>query len=78
MSIDGGTSTIPIRLRSRHVSIEKLIGQLRMYAGRPVIDKTGLTGFYDFEMEWMLDGPPNAEPSDPAGSSVFTVCSGSA
>jgi len=44
-----------------------------MYAGRPVIDKTGLTGFYDFEMEWMLDGPPNAEPSDPAGSSVFTV-----
>jgi uncharacterized protein (TIGR03435 family) len=35
--------------------------------GRPVVDKTGLTGFYDFKLEWTPDD------SDTPGPSIFTA-----
>jgi len=37
---------------------------------RPVIDKTGLTGFYDFTLEFtmVLPLPPGASPTAPAAS----------
>jgi uncharacterized protein (TIGR03435 family) len=34
---------------------EALDGQIGIYAGRPMFDKTGLTGHYDFSMEWLQD-----------------------
>jgi uncharacterized protein (TIGR03435 family) len=34
-----------------------------LYAGRPVIDKTGLTGLYDIKLQL----PPNAGPTAPTG-----------
>lgn len=58
-----------------------LSGQL----GRPVIDKTGLAGKYDFELEWSPDPgqnfgpagfPPGAAappPTDPNGPTLFTA-----
>ena len=40
---------------SKGASIEALVNQLSNQLGRPVIDKTGLTGLYDFKLEWTPD-----------------------
>jgi len=47
---------------------------------RPVIDKTGIKGMFDFHLEFAFDesavGPaadPGAAPSEPAGPSIFTA-----
>jgi uncharacterized protein (TIGR03435 family) len=45
-------------------------------AGRPVVDKTGLTGGYDFTLRWTPDDPaPGAAPDDPNAEwpSLFTA-----
>jgi uncharacterized protein (TIGR03435 family) len=45
-------------------------------AGRPVVDKTGLTGQYDFTLHWAsFDPGPAAAPTDPGeqGPSLFTA-----
>ena len=42
-------------------------------AGRPVVDKTGLTGKYDMHLDMGQPGPPSADGSADPGSSIFTV-----
>jgi uncharacterized protein (TIGR03435 family) len=53
----------------RNATMEMLAGSLSgaVGQGRPVIDKTGLSGRYDFTMEWAPtpNGPP---PSDAAAA----------
>jgi uncharacterized protein (TIGR03435 family) len=41
------------------------------YTDRPVVDKTGLTGHYDFKLDWFLDSKNSAV--DPGGPTVFTA-----
>jgi bla regulator protein blaR1 len=51
----------------RNASMELLAGSLSMLVlDRPVIDKTGLSGKFDFTLEWAPSDSP-APPSDPVG-----------
>lgn len=51
-----------------------------LYAGRPVVDQTGLKGLYDIQLQWTSDpglnaniGPGGAPPAAPAGPSLFSA-----
>jgi bla regulator protein BlaR1 len=63
------------------VPMSMLAGQLRRLLGRPVHDETGLTGEYDFKLEWTPDEPPanagtaeaRTAPPDRTGPSIFTA-----
>jgi uncharacterized protein (TIGR03435 family) len=49
------------------VTVAMLAQQLSMLLDRPVHDETGLTGEYDFKLDWA----PDSEPAD--GPSIFTA-----
>ncbi len=42
-------------------------------AGRPVVDKTGLTGKYDIHLDMGQPGPPAADGSADPGASIFST-----
>jgi uncharacterized protein (TIGR03435 family) len=65
--------------RGGAVPMSRLIDSLTQNTGRPVIDRTGLTGSFDIEMEW-APPPPTPEPGAaitapelPDGPSIFTA-----
>jgi bla regulator protein blaR1 len=60
--------------------IALLISLLANQFDRPVLDETGLTGSYAFDLAWTPDAPPSApgqpqtaNAADPAGPSLFTA-----
>jgi len=68
------------------VGLEVLIRAISGQLGRPVIDRTGLTGRYDIKLQWTPDPgqnvtplggalPPGVEPppSDPNGPTIFAA-----
>jgi uncharacterized protein (TIGR03435 family) len=69
------------------VPLEFLASTLSSQLGRPVIDRTGLTGHYTFKLQWTPDPgqsaskfggplPPGVDappPPDPNGPSIFTA-----
>ncbi len=68
------------RMRASHVALAILVEQLahnKHGVAKPVFDRTGLTGFYDFEIEWALDNQGMPSPDNPvpdvAAPSVFTA-----
>ena len=67
-------------------SLPGLAGQLTLYLDRPVLDRTGIQGRWDFTLQWTpapnesspqaMGLPPRAEPPRPAdsnGPSIFTA-----
>jgi len=61
------------------ISIDEFSKRLSFRLDRPVIDKTGVKGLFDFHLEFAPDiitpqflGQPG-EPSEPAGQSIFTA-----
>lgn len=54
----------------RDATIAPLIGGLSNTVGRPVVDKTGLTGRYNIDLGW---APDELEGTSSAGPSIFTA-----
>jgi uncharacterized protein (TIGR03435 family) len=65
------------RIAAVHVPLSSLVEELAYATGRPVIDQTGLAGFYDFEIAWSprfaFDDVAVDSAVDPQTPSVFTA-----
>ncbi len=71
------------RFRAGASPIQTLIGLLECapdIGGREIVDKTGLTGTYDFNLQWTPlqataagGDSASASPPDPGGTSLFTA-----
>ena len=62
------------RIHAVHQSLKSLIDNLadpKHGMGRPVINKTDLTGLYDFDIEWSRDDL--ALSTETAGLSIFSA-----
>jgi uncharacterized protein (TIGR03435 family) len=72
-SMSGGRGLI----RSQAAQMPLLVSMLERTLGRSVIDKTGLTGKYDFELKWTPESAPRVEVPDAApsaeGPTLFTA-----
>lgn len=57
-------------------TMQDLLGPLQAMTGRPVIDRTGLSGTFDFDLQW-TSGPVAPAPGTPAspddGPSIFVA-----
>jgi uncharacterized protein (TIGR03435 family) len=52
------------------VSVDQVAENLAIVTGRPVVNETGLTGFYDVKLQWT----PDAEPAETAtGPTLVTA-----
>jgi uncharacterized protein (TIGR03435 family) len=57
-----GTRTTRGNMSTTGVSMADLARNLSPFAGRPVVDKTGLSGVYDLDLTWTPEqGPPGAD-----------------
>jgi len=57
----------PDRIESQDTSIDMLVHALAPRLGRSVVDKTGLTGRYDYTLRWTPDDAPPPMPGGDAG-----------
>lgn len=75
-------------LNAQQVPMAFLVQFLAQELGRPVLDKTGLTGSYNFTLQWTPEeghdrmpggmaggrpGPENGSQPEPSGPSIFTA-----
>jgi uncharacterized protein (TIGR03435 family) len=63
------------RLSVTGVPMQSLSNQLAYSVGKTVVDKTGLTGKYDFELRWTPEGKTNSTDNgtDEAPADIFTA-----
>jgi uncharacterized protein (TIGR03435 family) len=59
-----------IRVTATHVSMAQLVEQFEHFAGRPLFDHTGLSGFYDFEVAWDSESPAAAAEDAPGPEAI--------
>lgn len=80
MTLGGGDGTQTVTAQA--VPIANLERSLAVFVGRPVLDKTALTGLYDFTLTYTPDpgqlqglagGAPGSQPSDPESPTLFTA-----
>jgi uncharacterized protein (TIGR03435 family) len=57
-----------MQIEAKRMRMPRLAQMLSRYADRPVIDRTELTGAYDFTLEWA----PETASAEAAGASLFT------
>ncbi len=53
--------------------LENLANALGYQFDRPVLDKTGIKGRFDYQLDWTPDPPPGATPTEISGPSIFTA-----
>jgi bla regulator protein blaR1 len=82
LSPDGSVqsmSTGLTMLKAKRASTEEIASALASIVGRPVIDQTGLKGFYDLKVEWTPDAAASApgvleeKPAANSGPTLFTA-----
>jgi uncharacterized protein (TIGR03435 family) len=57
-------------IKSNRMSIAQFAGMLSRMLGLPVVDRTGLTGYYDLVLKWT---PEEASADATPGPSIFTA-----
>ena len=64
-----------VRMEGAGVTLDQLAANLTRALGRTIIDKTGLTGIYDFTLTYAPDtaSAPSAAAPDANGPTVFTA-----
>jgi uncharacterized protein (TIGR03435 family) len=68
------TSGGPGRLQATRITMVKLSELLSRAEGLPVVDSTGLTGVFDFTLEWSPEEVPTADAAAGApGTSLFAA-----
>jgi len=75
--ISSNSTAVRTTMKGTHVTMDELAASLGNRVGRPVIDKTGLSGKFDFELSWVADltlatGTPDPG-ADVSGPSIFTA-----
>jgi bla regulator protein BlaR1 len=65
----------PGRIESQATSIDMLAHSLAPQVGRSVVDKTGLTGRYDFTLQWTPDNAPLPLLGGPGGAAHVEAAS---
>jgi uncharacterized protein (TIGR03435 family) len=75
--ISSNSTAVKTTMKATHVTMDELAASLGNRVGRPVIDKTGLIGKFDFELSWAADltlatGTPDPV-ADASGPSIFTA-----
>jgi uncharacterized protein (TIGR03435 family) len=78
----GGKRPVCLMLTTRRFitagtrSISQLASSLQALTGRPVVDRTGLTGAFDFDLQWTsgtVGTPAGANPQPDDGPSIFAA-----
>ena len=70
----GSTSMTPGKLTAQAVPLRNFLEQLSRMLDRPVLDGTGLSGLFDFTLEWAPEGKSGEAAADlPSGPSLFTA-----
>jgi uncharacterized protein (TIGR03435 family) len=59
-------------LEAAGIQFAIFVNVLSQQLGRPIVDKTGLTGFYDFRLQWTPQLAQQAD-SDSSGPTIFTA-----
>lgn len=53
------------RMIGRKSTMAGMAAAVQIFLKRPVIDATGLKGYYDFDVKWSAPEPPDANPAAP-------------
>jgi uncharacterized protein (TIGR03435 family) len=56
------------RMIARKATMAGLAGVLAMFLKRPVVDQTGLKGYYDFDVRWSAEAPQGQPPTPGLGT----------
>lgn len=65
-----------VRMRAQQQPVSALTRMLRTPGQEPIVDKTGLTGKYDFTLEYTMDpsgGRPAGDADPPIAPAIFTA-----